>query len=483
MRSLERSLQGKCLILTVCAAGIGGTFQYGCNLSFINAPFIQSFMNETWLGRTGTPLAGWMITLIWSFIVPVYRLGGLTGALIAGPMKKSLLVNNMFVVLAAVLAGFSWIAKSFEMILLSRFFARINSGVGMNVQPVYLGESAPKELCGAMAWCWAFLVLMCYQFVRVFSCREMLGADENWPFLLASNVLPGLIQLVLLPWAPKSPRCLLIDQGDQIPCICALRQLRGNDDFSSEMTEMLAEQMAIQRAKAPWELFCDSAMRWQLITIVVLSSAMQLCGNDPVSMYFYAPYIFQEAGIPDDKIQYGIIGTGTCELITSMICYVGRRVLLIGGYSLMAVWAIVFMVALSLQDELTWMPYLSTACIFAYILSFGIGPAGVTGIIPMEIFDQVTHPTAYMINGALLWMNLFLVGMAFPFIVEALGYYCYLPFFIVCVCTAFYASFFFPETKGKTLLESSEEFNKRNFKTKNCENSWTHPDNLQSTML
>ncbi|KAF7239823.1 Solute carrier family 2, facilitated glucose transporter member 11 [Varanus komodoensis] len=173
---------------------------------------------------------------------------------------------------------------------------------------------------------------MCYQFVRVFSCREMLGADENWPFLLASNVLPGLIQLVLLPWAPKSPRCLLIDQGDQIPCICALRQLRGNDDFSSEMTEMLAEQMAIQRveakapwelfcdveAKAPWELFCDSAMRWQLITIVVLSSAMQLCGNDP--MYFYAPYIFQEAGIPDDKIQYGIIGTGTCELITSMIC-------------------------------------------------------------------------------------------------------------------------------------------------------------------
>lgn len=31
-------LQSKILILTICAAGIGGTFQYGYNISIINAP-------------------------------------------------------------------------------------------------------------------------------------------------------------------------------------------------------------------------------------------------------------------------------------------------------------------------------------------------------------------------------------------------------------------------------------------------------------
>lgn len=31
-------LQNKILILTICAAGIGGTFQYGYNISIINAP-------------------------------------------------------------------------------------------------------------------------------------------------------------------------------------------------------------------------------------------------------------------------------------------------------------------------------------------------------------------------------------------------------------------------------------------------------------
>uniref|UniRef100_A0A8C0E8D2 Major facilitator superfamily (MFS) profile domain-containing protein n=1 Tax=Bubo bubo TaxID=30461 RepID=A0A8C0E8D2_BUBBB len=126
---------------------------------------------------------------------------------------------------------------------------------------------------------------------------------------------------------------------------------------------------------------------------------MQLCGND--SMYFYAAYVFQEAGIPQDKIPYVVIGTGSCELITSVTCnmiidYAGRRPLLLGGYIFMAGWAIVFMVALSQQvtnftslfkwngvgllpfigwdTQISWMPYLSMACIFAYILSFGIGP-------------------------------------------------------------------------------------------------------------
>jgi len=50
---------------------------------------------------------------------------------------------------------------------------------------------------------------------------------------------------------------------------------------------MLSEQAAAkgQRAKKPWELFRNPAVRWQLISIIVLSSAMQLCGNDSVSCW------------------------------------------------------------------------------------------------------------------------------------------------------------------------------------------------------
>ncbi|XP_025971816.2 solute carrier family 2, facilitated glucose transporter member 11-like isoform X1 [Dromaius novaehollandiae] len=537
MNKLQRLLQSKILILTVCAAGIGGTFQYGYNISIINAPtlYIQRFMNETWLERTGVPLESNVILLLWSFTVSAYPLGGLAGAIVAGPMavmlgrKTSLLLNNVFVIIAAVLSGFSRMAKSFEMIMLSRFFTGLNAGVSMNIQPMYLAESAPKKLRGVVALTSASFTALGLVLGQVVGLRELLGEENSWPLLLASNLVPALIQLMALPWFPESPRYLLIDRGDKESCISALQKLRGHCDLSTELEEMLAEQAATegQRPKKPWELFQNPAVRWQLMSIIVLSSAMQLCGND--SMYFYAAYVFEEAGIPKEKIPYVVIGTGSCELITSVTCvrllmhsadpqalltvrkllitnfrftllfipkhhfipssqnmiidYAGRRPLLLGGYCFMAGWAIVFMVALSQQTQVSWMPYLSMACIFAYILSFGIGPAGVTGVLPTEVFDQMSRPAAYMICGSLLWFNLFLVGIAFPFIVKSLAHFCYVPFFVVCICTALYVGFFLPETKGKSFLEISEEFKKRNFRTQTHAFLYKAPEEIKSTVL
>ncbi|XP_058851614.1 solute carrier family 2, facilitated glucose transporter member 11-like [Acipenser ruthenus] len=422
--------------------------------------YIQTFINETWLERTGTPLESHLIALLWSIMVSVHPLWGLIGALIAGPMavqfgrKTSLLLNNLFVILSAVLVLASRACRSFEMIILSRVFAGVNAGLSMNVQPMYLGESAPKKLQGAVSMSSASFTALGIVLGQVIGLREILGSEWCWPLLLASNAIPGLVQLVTLSWLLESPRYLLIDKNNKEACLKALRRLRGSLDLSAEMDEMLEEQAAVkgERSKRPWELFQDRSVRWQLITVMVLSSAMQLCGND--SMYFYASYVFQEAGIPYDKIQYVVIGTGSCELITSITC-VSKLACLTLMHSVLC-----FMI--KGEDQ----PYMSMGCMFAYILSFGIGPAGVTGILPTEIFDQNSRPAAYMISGSLMWSMLFLVGMLFPFIVGGLGVFCYVPFCTVCVLSSVFIAFFLPETKGKSLLEISAEFDKRNSKGK-----------------
>ncbi|XP_023502500.2 solute carrier family 2, facilitated glucose transporter member 11 isoform X7 [Equus przewalskii] len=397
------NIQGKVLLLTICAAGIGGTFQFGYNLSIINAPtlHIQDFTNETWWARTGQPLPDHLVLLVWSLIVSLYPLGGLFGALLAGPLaiklgrKKSLLVNNVFVVAAAILFGFSRRAGSFEMIMLGRLL---------------VGVSA------------------------------------------------------------------------------ALQRLRGPADVAGELAELEQERAACRdrRARRPWELFRERALRRQVASLVVLGSAMELCGNDTV--YAYASGVFREAGIPEEKVQYAIIGTGSCELLTAFVsCVVierlGRRVLLMGGYCLMTCWGSVFTVALYLQSSIPWMPYLAMSCIFAFILSFGIGPAGVTGILATELFDQTARPAAYMVSGALMWTMLFLVGLGFPFIMEGLSHFIYVPFLGVCVCGAIYTGFFLPETKGKTFLEISEELHRLNFPRKSPGPTWRDPEVILSTEL
>uniref|UniRef100_UPI00398E9567 solute carrier family 2, facilitated glucose transporter member 11-like n=1 Tax=Pristiophorus japonicus TaxID=55135 RepID=UPI00398E9567 len=472
----RQQLQNRGLLLTIFAACIGGTFQYGFNLTIINAPttYIQTFINETWTGRYGTHLESRVITLIWSIIMATYSIGGLVGALIAGPMaitcgrRNSLLLNNVFILVGALLMGLSKTAKSFEMILIGRFCSGINSGVGMNVSPMYLGESAPKQIRGMAALSAAPFTAAGLVMGQIIGLREILGSEELWPLLLASCAVPALIQLITLPWCPESPRYLLIDRENKNLCIKALKRLRGKVNFTAEMDEMLKEQTALQgqSTKRLWDLFQDRSVRWQLIITFVLGSAIQLCGND--AAYFYAVYVFRAAGIPTEKIQYVAIGTGCCELITSLtsnlfVERIGRRMLLVGGYSSMVVCGILFTISLTLQDKISWMPYMSMICIFASILSFGIGPAGVTGVIPMEIFDQTARPMAYMISGSLLWINLTVIGVTFPFVVGGLGSLCYVPFLSFSFLAALFIGIFLPETKGKTYLEISEEFHKRNF--------------------
>ncbi|XP_074177704.1 solute carrier family 2, facilitated glucose transporter member 11 isoform X3 [Rhinolophus sinicus] len=500
MRRLQRLIQHRVLFLTVCAAGIGGTFQFGYNLSIINAPtlHIQEFTNETWWARTGWPLPDHLVLLVWSLIVSLYPLGGLFGALLAGPFaiklgrKKSLLVNNIFVVAAATLFGFSRRAGSFEMIMLGRLLmgisAGISAGVSMNIQPMYLGESAPKEQRGAVAMSSAIFTALGIVMGQVVGLRELLGGPQAWPLLLASCLVPGVLQLASLPLLPESPRYLLIDRGDSVTCLAALQRLRGTTEVMVELAELEEERAACQggRARRPWELFQDGALRRQVISLVVLSSAMELCGND--SIYAYASSVFREAGVPQEKVQYAIVGTGCCELLTAFIsCVViervGRRVLLMGGYCLMTCWGSVFTVALCLQSSFPWMPYLAMSCIFAFILSFGIGPAGVTGILATELFDQKARPAAYMVCGAIMWTMLFLVGLGFPFLMEGLSHFLYVPFLGVCVCGAIYTGFFLPETKGKTFLEISEELHRLNFPGQSQSPTWRGPEVIRSTEL
>uniref|UniRef100_A0A8B9RJK5 Solute carrier family 2, facilitated glucose transporter member 5 n=1 Tax=Astyanax mexicanus TaxID=7994 RepID=A0A8B9RJK5_ASTMX len=437
------------LALMVASAAVGGTVQYGYNLAIMNAPtvYIQNFINETFQERWAIQLEVYEITLIWTFIVSIFSLGGLTGALLAGPMsihfgrKKTMLLNNIFLMSSALLAVTSREARSFEMIIISRFLVGINAGVSMNVQPMYFGESAPKHLRGAVSLSSAVFTSFGLVVGQVVGLRELLGCESCWPYLLASNAVPGFIQLLTLPWFPESPRYLLIDRGDKNACLKALKQLRGCEVERAELDEMLQEKAEAEglRARQPWELFTDRSIRWQLISVAVLSSAMQLCGND--SIYFYAFYIFQQAGISAEHIQYVTIGTGTCEF-TACILSVSVKQELISRHNLVH-----------------WMPFMSMGCVFTYILSFGMGPAGVTGVLPTEIFNQTTRPAAYMIAGSLMWLNLFIIGMIFPFLVSGLGQFCFLPFGTVCLITTLFIGFVLPETKGKTLSMISNEFN------------------------
>ncbi|XP_012671297.2 solute carrier family 2, facilitated glucose transporter member 11-like isoform X2 [Clupea harengus] len=473
-----QKIPSKSLLFAVWAACIGGTFQYGYNISVVNAPTkaVQSFINETWMERYNAGISEQMLTLLWSTIVSIFTIGGFVGSSVGGTLaikcgrKGALLINNVFAILAALLMGVSRPVGLYELLIVGRFLTGVNAGISLCVQPLYLGEIAPRALRGAMAMGTSIFITGGIFTGQVVGLNELLGGD--WAILLSTTCIPAVVQLLVLPWFPESPRYLLIDKGDERACDEALKQLHGADKYHGEKADIEKERLDAVgvKPKKPWELFSDRSLRRQLVTIILINIFQQLNGINAI--YFYADYVFTEAGIPAARIPYVTLGTGACECMTALTCgmlieSLGRRALIIGGYSLMAFWCTCFTLTLTFQKASPWVPYLSVICVFAFILSFGLGPGGVTNILAAELFTQAGRPAAYMIGGSVNWLSFFLIGMAFPFIVSGLKQYCFLVFLVICVMVATYIFLVVPETKNKTFLEIHAEFQSMGKKRRN----------------
>ncbi|XP_015733519.1 solute carrier family 2, facilitated glucose transporter member 11-like isoform X2 [Coturnix japonica] len=392
------------LFLLAFVLGIGGAFQYGLQISIINSPaeYIQNFIRETWLKRYGSSPSEEIITLMWSFIVSVYTIGGLLGSIsvrylsVTFGRKKSMLLANIPALLSATLMALSRLSGSFEMIIIGRLFAGV-------------------------------------------------GAD--------------------------SPRYLLIDKKDKEGCIKAVKQLWGDGDYMAEVDDMTAEQEAIrgEKSKSVCDLIRDKSVRWQFITLFLVCSCMQLIGVNVV--YFYAYNVFLKAGLSPAQTRYVSLGVGITEILTTALCgflvdRAGRKALLWKTYTAMALALGLLTVTLALQDSFSWIPYCSAALIFIFIMSFGLGPAGVLCPLPTEIFIQSYRPAAYAFNGASNWIQLFFLGLLFPFIVEGLGSFSFIIFLAYCLSMAIFVYLVVPETKGKTMLQIMQEFNRLNYRVK-----------------
>ncbi|XP_029906572.1 solute carrier family 2, facilitated glucose transporter member 11-like [Myripristis murdjan] len=467
------------LYLLTLVLGIGGSFQYGIQVSIIASPaeHVQKFVNQTWMERYGVPASDSNIQLIWSFIVAVLSLGAWAGAIHAGTLpvtygrKKALLINNVVAVVAALLMLFSRMAKSFEMILLGRLLYGYNMGLGLSVHLMYLGECSPKKLRG-------FLTLTSSIFCgvgkiagQIVGIKEMMGTEDMWPYLLAVSGIPAILQFVTLLYFPETPRYLYIDKGDTEGSKKVLQWLWQDDDLKLELDDMHKDRENSQgeKAKTIMDVLRSRCVRWQMAAMLIPCSGVQFCGIN--ALYFYAFDIFRESGVAKDQIHYLSIGLGATEVITVTLCSLlidraGRKKLMGYGYLSMGITMIVLTVMLSIKNLNSWIPYINISLIFIVICIYGLGPSGVSMALPADLFLQAWRPSAYVISGTVNWLGMFVVGMSFGYIVNGLGQFCFLIFVAYCIFSAAFLLYFIPETKGKTMVEITEEFNKLNFKNK-----------------
>lgn len=459
------------LLAVSLLSSFGSSMLYGYNLAVVNSPseHIKAFYNNTWHQRYGEFLEQSPLTIFYSLTVSVFALGGMLGSLFVGILvsrfgrKGTVIKSSPLVFIAGALMGFSRILGSPEMVIIGRFITGIHSGISLSVVPMYLGEIAPKNLRGFLGLMPSIFICLGVFAAQVLGLPELLGQDASWPLFLSLVVIPTFVQILTLPFFPESPRYLLIDKGNVHATIDALRCFRGEYDVQDVIEEMQNEQQSLSSVEmvSVFQLLMDRTLLWQTLSVIVINMGMQLSGIDAI--WFYTNSIFENAGVPLAEIPYTTVGTGAIEIIAGLFgCFtvekLGRRPLMIGGFSFMGFCCAGITTALVFQARIAWMRYVSVVCVIGIIAGFCIGPAGLPFIMTGELFKQSHRPAAYILGGTLNWLSNFTVGFVFPFLQMSAGAFCYLVFCGVCIFVAVYVYFVIPETKNKTFMEISEMF-------------------------
>ncbi|NXI76660.1 GTR9 protein, partial [Rhipidura dahli] len=192
-----------------------------------------------------------------------------------------------------------------------------------------------------------------------------------WNVLLSFSGLVALIQLLFLPFFPESPPYLLLQKEDKAGCLKAMKQLWGEGNYHTEFDDLMKEKAITKGMKIMnvLEVLRERSVYPQLCTMLLLLLSLQLCGLK----------IFQTANLQESIIPYVSLGVSISELISIIFCSsiidrFGRRMLLCGGYLLMALILVLLETSLLLSDQFFWLRYCSVILIFLFIIAYGIGP-------------------------------------------------------------------------------------------------------------
>lgn len=462
------------LVFAIAAAALGSAFQHGYNTGVVNAPqkLVEEFIADTYEHRFEEKPDEGTVKFIFSVFVAIFCVGGMIGGLLTAFVaerfgrKGGLLLNNIGVFLAAILMGSSKSARSYEMLILGRFFVGLNSGLNAGLAPMYLTEISPLHLRGAVGTIYQLVVTVSILTSNILGLPSVLGTADRWPVLFAMTIVPSLFMLATMPLCPESPKYILINQGRDVAAQQALTWLRGTIEVHDEMDEMRAEYEAIKMVSRVtlYEMVHNITLRIPLVISIMVMLSQQLSGINAV--IFFSTDIFRSAGLTDEVATQATLGIGAVNVLMTIVSLVliekaGRRTLHLVGLGGMAVITVMLTICLALSENVPWLSYVSIVLVVSFVVMFATGPGSIPWFLVGELFGQGARPLATSIAVGVNWSANFVVGLAFLPLTSVMHHYTFLVFTALLIFFWLFTFYMVPETKNKSIEEIAALFRQR----------------------
>ena len=440
----------------VCLVTALGGFLFGFDtavisgtVGFVKAQFALDAFEEGWF--VAVALLGCIIGVAFSGIL-ADRFG----------RKATLFLSAL---LFAASAFWCAIAPEHVSLILARFVGGLGIGVASMLAPLYISEISIPEFRGRMVTLYQFAITIGI-LAAYFSNATLLSwsqsgsvqgdflrwvvVSEVWRGMFGVGVIPAILFFLLLFFIPQSPRWLTA-KGYPDKARAVLARVTNEETAAREVAEI---QATLKEETGSIRQLFEPGLRLALFLGVSIAVLSQLTGINVI--IYYGPKIFAEAGFKmaeslDSQVIIGIMNVVATIFALWKIDHFGRKPLLITGVigmmiSLLCIAGVFF--AGSDGSPLL------VVCILVYVTFFAFSFGCVTWTLLSEIYPTHIRGRAMSIATLSLWCGTFVVGQAFPWLLENLGGAgVFVLFAIMCLPAIIIAWKFLPETKGKTLEE------------------------------
>jgi MFS family permease len=180
-------------------------------------------------------------------VTSIFTLGGLIGALAAGPLSARygrLWTMRVNTILMAVGPFAEAVSPNIPVLSLGRFISGLGAGVSVVVVPIYISEIAPpkeKGFFGAFTQIMTNMGIFITQLLGYF-----LSHGQMWRVILAVAGVIGVLQAIGLMFSVESPKWLA-DHGRARDAKNDLRRIRGHQADIQEEVEGWRVQNADER--------------------------------------------------------------------------------------------------------------------------------------------------------------------------------------------------------------------------------------------
>lgn len=407
----------------------------------------------------------------------IFTLGGLFGALAAGPLSsrygrlRTMQFTTIFFILGPALEA---PAPDIATLAIGRLISGVGAGSSLVSVPIYISEISPPEekgFFGSFTQVMVNVGILLTQLLGYF-----LSKGQLWRLVLGIGGAIGLAQVFGLFISVESPKWLA-DRGHVRDATRILRKIRGHKfDAEEEVAGWGVQSRETNNEEEETLLHNEDSMSHHsgsnisakkeanketlgmiavirhphyakaTFAVIMVMIAQQLTGINSIIMYgvnLLADLLQSNSAVLNLAVSaLNIIVTAGCAPLVDKL---GRKTCLMSSCAVMGTASLLLAIGI-----LRSIPILSAIAVLCFVGGFGLG----LGPIPFILSSELVGPEAVgATQGWALganWISTFVVAQFFPIVNDALGKGRI--YFIFCAVAAFFFTFigwYVPETKGK----------------------------------